>query len=99
MGTRDYCSAAFRGPKGSPMLFPWYATTMLAFEANGVITLRLLKMSAGGQDALEEAKLMINEKVDALIEASWSIFGGATPAMVIDRYREHVGANAARLAW
>ena len=80
------------------MLFPWYAATMLALESNGVIGLRLLKMAGGGQSARDEAKLMVSEKVDALFEASGSLCGGATPAMVIGRYREHVEANALRLA-
>ncbi|WP_237482741.1 hypothetical protein [Lichenibacterium dinghuense] len=80
------------------MLFPWYAVTMLAFESNGVIALRMLKMASGGREARAEADLMVSEKVDALIEASGSLCGGATPAMVIGRYREHVAANALRLA-
>ena len=48
------------------MLFPWYATAMLAFESHGVIVLRMLKMAAGGQDAIDEAELIVSEKVDAL---------------------------------
>lgn len=80
------------------MLFPWYATAMLAFEANGVIALRLLKMASGGQDARSEAWLMVSEKVDALFEAGGSLCGGATPAMIVGRYREHVAANVLRLA-
>ena len=80
------------------MLFPWYAATMLAIESSGVIGLRLMRMAGGGRDARREAELMVSEKVDALVETVGSLCGGATPAMVVDRYREHVAANAARLA-
>jgi hypothetical protein len=80
------------------MLFPWYAATMLAFESNGVIALRLFKMVCGGQGVRDETQLMVSEKVDALVEATGNLCGGATPAMIIGRYREHVSANALRLA-
>lgn len=80
------------------MLFPWYAATMLALESQGVIVLRLMKMAGGGQAARDEAELMVIEKVDALVEAGRSLCGGATPAVVIGRYRQHVAANALRLA-
>ena len=80
------------------MLFPWYAVTMLLIESNGVIGLRLMKMVGGGQEAQREAELMVSEKVDAFAEAIGSLCGGATSAMVINRYREHVAANALRLA-
>ena len=80
------------------MLFPWYAATMLAIESSNVVGLRMMRMAFGGQDARREAELMVSEKVDALVEAAGSLCGGATPAMVVDRYREHVAANASRLA-
>ncbi|WP_237482908.1 hypothetical protein [Lichenibacterium dinghuense] len=80
------------------MLFPWYAATMLSIESNGVIGLRLMKMTFGGPDAQHEAELMVSEKVDAFVEAAGSLCGGATAAMVIGRYREYVAANASRLA-
>lgn len=80
------------------MLFPWYEATMLAIESNRVIALRLLRIAVGGQDARTEGELMISEKVDAFIEAGGSLHRGATAAAVIGRYREHVAANARRLA-
>lgn len=83
--------------KADSMLFPWYAATMLAIESNGVIGLRLMRMASGGSDVRQEAELMVSEKVDAFVEAAGSLCGGATPAMVIGRYREHVAANASRL--
>ena len=41
---------------------------------------------------------MVSEKVDAAIEAGANWLAGASPASIIDRYREHVAANARRLA-
>ena len=41
---------------------------MLAFEANGVVALRMMKLMRGGRNARREAKLMVNEKMDAAFE-------------------------------
>lgn len=80
------------------MLFPWYAATMLALESNEVIGLRLMKIAAGRHDARHEAELMVAEKISAFVEAAVSLCGGASPAIIIGRYREHVAANALRLS-
>ena len=45
LGPHDCCNATYIIVKDLLMLFPWYAATMLAFESNGVIALRLLKMA------------------------------------------------------
>jgi hypothetical protein len=78
--------------------FPWYASTMLAYESFEVIRLRLERLLIGGDDAHHEARLMVSEKVDAMFEAGASLMAGATPASIIDRYREHVAANTRRLS-
>jgi hypothetical protein len=78
--------------------FPWYASTMLAYESFEVIRLRLEKFLIGGDDANHEARLMVSEKVDAMFEAGANLMAGATPASVVDRYREHVAANTKRLS-
>jgi hypothetical protein len=70
---------------------------MLALESYRVINLRLMKMAAGGQVAYYEAFLMVNEKIDALFEAGGTLATGGTPEAIIDRYRQHVAANFARL--
>ncbi len=80
------------------MLFPWYAATMLALRVERCYRLRLMKMACGGRDARHEAELMVAEKVSAFVEAAVSLCGGASPATIIGRYREHVAANAFRLA-
>lgn len=76
---------------------PWLAAVFLTLEASNVIGLRVMKMAAGGADALTEANLMVAEKVAAAFEMVDLVRGGGTPAMVIERYRDHVGANASRL--
>ena len=78
--------------------FPWLSSAMLACESFEVIRLRLEKLLIGGDDANREARLMVSEKVDAMFEAGASVMAGATPASIVDRYREHVAANAKRLA-
>jgi hypothetical protein len=78
--------------------FPWFAGIMLAFEAFEVIHLRLNKFAFGDDDAKHEARLMVSEKVDAMFEAGASVMAGATAATIVGRYREHVAANAKRLA-
>jgi hypothetical protein len=80
------------------MSFPWYASTMLAFESFEVIRLRLEKLLIGGDAADHEARLMVSEKIDAMFEAGANLMAGATPASIVDRYREHVAANTRRLS-
>jgi hypothetical protein len=80
------------------MSFPWYTSLQLAAEANNVIGLRLTRMAFGGQDALEEAQLMVSEKIGAAWEAGTTLMSGGDVFAVIGRYREHVAANADRLA-
>ena len=70
---------------------------MLALESQSVIALRTLKFLTGDADSFAEANLMVKEKIDAAIEATTSLIGGSTADSVINRYREHVGANAIRL--
>lgn len=71
---------------------------MLGLESGHVIGLRMLKLTCGGSDALNEIHLMIREKVDAAFESSAHVMAGASTEKVIGRYRQHVAANAARLS-
>jgi hypothetical protein len=80
------------------MFFPYYSTMMLGLESGNVIGLRILKLSRGDSDALNEMHLMMGEKVDAAFESVARLMGGASAATVVDRYRQHVAANAARLS-
>jgi hypothetical protein len=71
---------------------------MLGLESGNVIGLRMFKVACGGGDALKEINLMIREKVDAAFESSANLMAGASLHSVVDRYRQHVAANAQRLS-
>jgi hypothetical protein len=79
------------------MFFPFYATMMLGLESSNVIGLRMIKLTRGGSDALNEMHLMIEEKVNAAFESGANLMAGASPGSIVDRYRQHVAANAERL--
>ena len=79
------------------MFETWMSTLMLFVESNNVVGLRLAKIAGGGSDAYAEASLMVREKMAAAFEAQAAMWSGGTTSSVIDRYREHVAANAKRL--
>ena len=79
------------------MLNPVYSFMMLAFEAQKVIELRLVRLAWGGSEAQAELSSMVSEKIDASIDAAGTMMSGGTPDTVIARYREHVAANTKRL--
>lgn len=78
--------------------YPWYPALMLAVELNNVIDIRLRSIATGKVNAKEETRLMVSEKIDAALEAGSMLVNGRRPAEVIDLYRKHVAANAARLS-
>lgn len=80
------------------MFLPFFSTVSLAFKSGNVIGLRMMKIMSGGRGSHDEAHLMMSEKVNAMIEASASLMSGATADSVVERYREHVAANAKRLS-
>ena len=88
----------FAVQRGGAMFGPFYSTVSLAFESGNVIGLRMMKMMSGGNGSHDEAHLMVMEKIHAMFEASASLLAGGTASSVIDRYREHVAANAKRLS-
>jgi hypothetical protein len=95
----DICSPQhFAAERGGPMFLPFFSTVSLAFESGNVIGLRMMKMMSGGRGSHDEAHLMMTEKVSAMIEAGASLMSGATAGSVVERYREHVAANAKRLS-
>jgi hypothetical protein len=53
---------------------------VLAVEANGVFALRMMKLMRGGRRARREARLMVNEKIDAALEATGRLMA-VLPAM------------------
>ena len=70
--------------------------TMLAIESSSVIALRIMKLMSGDGDTLNEAELMVREKIDAVFEATSSIMAGASGEEIVNRYRQHVAVNAKR---
>ena len=81
------------------------AATTLAWEAAGVVSLRLTKAAVGGPGAQSEAFTMWSEKVVALAELQASLFAGAlgaTPASAargtLRHYSGKVAANRRRLS-
>jgi hypothetical protein len=79
-------------------MFSWYSSAMLILESSSVVGLRLTKLTRGGSEAGDEANLMVTEKIAAAFEAVETLLTGGGLSIVIDRYREHVTANATRLA-
>jgi hypothetical protein len=51
----------------------------------------------GGRKARREAELMVREKIQAGLEATANLMAGASGDEIVDRYRQHVKANAKRL--
>lgn len=80
------------------MFDPFHSTTMLALESYAVISQRLPLLMSGGHVARDEARLMVSEKVHAMVEATATVVSGGSLSSVVDRYREHVAANAQRLS-
>jgi hypothetical protein len=78
--------------------YPWYPALMLAVESSNVIDIRLRRIATGKVNAAEETRLMVQEKIDAAVEARNMLMDGRNPADVIDFYRKHVAANVVRLA-
>jgi hypothetical protein len=72
--------------------------TMLAFEAQRVVGLRMMKLAAGGPGAQQEAKRMVAEKGAALAEATAILATGGPAKAVVRRYRTRVRANERRLS-
>ena len=58
---------------------------LLAFESSSVMAMRTMKLMAGDSAAMDEARLMINEKVDAAFEATVSLMGGVSGDDIIHR--------------
>jgi hypothetical protein len=88
----------FAVERDSAMFGPLYSTVFLAFESGNVIGLRMMKMMSGGSGLHDEATLMVMEKVHAMFEAGANLMSGGTASSIVDRYREHVAANAKRLS-
>ena len=72
--------------------------TLLGFEAQQVIGLRLMRIAAGGKGASFENERMVTEKIAAFGEAATALLTGGSPEKVVRRYRTHVRKNKTRLS-
>lgn len=75
-----------------------FDAALLGVEAQRVIGLRLMKLSAGGPAAQAEALRMVSEKTAALAEAGTTLARGGSAGTVIRRYRSYVRSNRRRLS-
>jgi hypothetical protein len=80
------------------MFGSWITVSLLALESSEVIGLRVAKLARGGVDAQNEAHLLMDEKVVAVVDAGMRLACGATTSHVIDGFRKQVAANALRLS-
>ncbi|PXW65874.1 hypothetical protein [Methylobacterium sp. B4] len=80
------------------MFNPFFASLLLAIEAQRVIELRLVRLAWGGQEGWSEMNSMVFEKIAAATEATAALLTGVTHEAVVARYREHVAANIERLS-
>ena len=94
----------------NPWLDPWLALTLrtmqLGFDAQNVIFLRMMRLSAGGARGQSEARRMISEKIAAGAEAQATAVSGvmagrneaAVAGQVVRRLQKRVRANKRRLS-
>jgi hypothetical protein len=92
------------------MLNPWLdlslQATRLAWEAQTVMALRIMRMAGGGAQGRSETNRMVTEKVAALAEAQaaatvGAIQGNSGPVVarkVLNVYKKRVRGNKRRLS-
>jgi hypothetical protein len=80
-------------------IWAWWLNpaVLLAFEAQKVIELRLVRLAWGGREGRDEAVSMVTEKFAAAREATETLMGFGSIDTVVARYREHVADNVRRL--
>ena len=83
-----------RGPNASV----WRDTFALNIEAQRVILLRLAVVAQAGPPALPEMRLMVMEKIIALMQAAQMLAKGGSVQAVLLFYRSRVQANERRLS-
>jgi hypothetical protein len=91
------------------MFNPWFALAVqaawLGWEAQSVIALRLMRLAGGGARGLNEARLMVADKMSAATEANVAAAsailagdGHRTAKKVLRVYKKRVRANRSRLS-
>jgi hypothetical protein len=72
--------------------------TLLAFEAQRVMALRMARMASGGARAQAEAQRMVSEKILAAMRTWPLIWLHGSPSKALGHYRSRVRANERRLS-
>lgn len=83
----------------------WFEAARFGADSHNVIALRMMKLSSGGPNAVQEASRMVSEKVAAFTEAQGALMGAlisgssfdAAAAKAYAPYRRAVRANRRRL--
>ncbi|WP_416357689.1 hypothetical protein ACLNGM_06540 [Aureimonas phyllosphaerae] len=60
---------------------------LLAMESQQAMHLRLYRLGLGGPQAIDEASLMVREKIEAAIDTMEAAMTGGSFESLIDRYR------------
>ena len=63
----------------------WYDATMLSFEAQRVVGLRMMKLAGGGRLAQAEANRMVMEKIAASMSIAATLLSGGSGHAVARR--------------
>jgi hypothetical protein len=92
------------------MANPWFGLSLqaarLAWEAQTVMALRMMRMAAGGAQGRSETSRLVTEKVAALVEAQAAATVGAVQGKsgpvvarkVLNVYKKRVRGNRRRLS-
>ena len=80
------------------MLKFWYDATMLSFESQRVVGLRMMKLAGGGKTAQAEANRMVTEKFNASMAAAVTLMCGGSGEAVLAQVRKKVRSNSRRLS-
>lgn len=70
---------------------------LLALESQQAMHLRLYHLGLGGPKAIDEASLMVREKIEAFTDAMGAAMAGGSFESMIGDYRAIVRANIERL--
>ena len=76
----------------------WYDATMLSFESQRVVGLRMMKLAGGGKNAQAEANRMVTEKFTASMAAAVTLMCGGSGEAVLAQVRKKVRSNSRRLS-
>jgi len=75
-----------------------FDAAQLGYEAQTVMTLRMLKLALGGRAAEVEARRMVAEKGIAFAEAAATLASGGSMKKVVRHVRSRVSKNRRRLS-